>query len=189
MKKYAIITIDMLNDTFRKRESGLAVEGYAVLPALNRLLKKGREAGMPIIFAMDSFFPQDYFFAGKKKAFSLRGTDGAKVIPEIEQLPTDMYLPKRRWSAFYKTDLDQILRVLKIDAVVLSGITTGICVLATALDALSHDFEVIIAEDCCAAATKQEHQAVVDIYRKSGLFPFLRVMPSDEFWKETAASL
>lgn len=187
MKQYAIIAIDMLNDTFKKRESSLAVEGLAIVPALNRLLKKGRELQIPVFFAMDSFLPQDYFFSGKRKPFSIRGTDGAKVIDEIEQDPSDVYVPKRRWSAFYKTDLDQVLRVLTIDTVVLAGITTGVCVLATALDALSHDFEAIITEDCCASVTGEEHRAVVEIYRKSALFPHLRVIPSNEIWEELQA--
>lgn len=187
MEKYAIIAIDMLNDTFKKRESSLAVQGLAIVPALNQLLKKGREFGMPIIFAMDSFLPEDYFFAGKRKPFSIRGTDGAEVIDEIEKHPTDIFLPKRRWSAFYKTDLDQTLRVLNIDAVVLAGITSAVCVLATAFDALSHDFEAIIVEDCCASVTREEHQTVMGTYRRSGLFPHLRVMSSSAVWEELQA--
>jgi nicotinamidase/pyrazinamidase len=184
MKKYAIITIDMLKDTFKKRESSLSVEGLAILPALNRMIQKGREAGLPIIFAMDSFLPEDYFFTGKKvKPFSIRGTQGAEVLDEIDQKPGDIYVPKRRWSGFFKTDLDQILRVKGIDTLILTGVTTGVCVLATALDALSHDFEVILVEDCCASITRADHQAVIEIYRKSALFPHLQVMKSDELWQ------
>jgi nicotinamidase-related amidase len=70
---------------------------------------------------------------------------------------------------------------MAIDTVVLTGITTPVCVLATALDALSHDFRTIILQDCCAADSKEVHQAIVDIYRKNRLDPFLKVMTSEEF--------
>ena len=181
MKNKAVLVIDMIKDTFKNRESPLAVEGLAFLPVLNRLLKKGREAGMQVIFAMDSFLKNDYFFSGKLRPYAIRGTEGAEVINEIEKHPKDMYLPKRRFSAFYKTDLDQTLRVLDIDTVVLTGISTSVCVLATALDALSHDFKAIIIEDCCAGNSKEEHQAIVDTYRKTMLYPFLRIMPAERF--------
>ena len=62
MGKSAILVIDMIKDTFKKRKSSLAVEGLAFLPVLNRLLNKGRQAGMQVIFAMDSFLKNDYFF-------------------------------------------------------------------------------------------------------------------------------
>lgn len=186
MTKYAVITVDMLKDTFKKRESTLSAEGFAILPALNQLIQKGRENGWPIIFAMDSFFAEDYFFTGKVKPFSVRGTQGAEVLDEIDQKPGDIYVPKRRWSGFFKTDLDQILRVKGIDTVIISGVTTGVCVLATALDALSHDFHAILVEDCIASVTKADHQAVMDVYRKSTLFPYLQVMKLNELWQHVA---
>ena len=182
MKCKAILVIDMIKDTFNKGEKfPLALEGLAIIPTLNRLLIKGREAGMQVIFATDSFLTNDYFFMSEIKPYAIRGTEGAQVIDEIEKHPSDIYLPKRRFSAFFKTDLDQTLRVMGIDTVALAGITTPVCVLATALDALSHDFRTIIVEDCCAAAAKDVHQTILDIYRKSSLYPFLKIMTSEEF--------
>lgn len=181
LKNTAMVVIDMQKDTFKLGEkSPLAVQGMAFLPSLNQLLEKGRESGVQVVFAMDSFLEDDYFFSGKKP-YSIRGTEGAEVIDEIGKDPKDIYLPKRRFSAFFKTDLDQTLREMDIDTVVLAGITTSICVLATALDALSHDFNTIIIEDCCAAFDKQHHKNIMDTYRKSGLYPYLKVMTSDEF--------
>lgn len=185
MNKEAIIVIDMLKDTFRKKELPIAVEGMKILPALNDLLRKCREVGMQVIFAMDSFLENDYLFLGRGKPHSIRGTEGGEVISEIEKGPNDMYLPKRRFSAFYKTDLDQTLRVLNIDTVALTGITTTVCVLATAFDALSHDFKTIIIEDCCASVTKEVHNTVLDVYRQTPLFPYFRIMQSADFIAQT----
>jgi nicotinamidase-related amidase len=180
MNNKAILVIDMIKDAFKKRESPLAVEGWAILPLLNQFLLRCREASMQVIFTMDSFLRSDYFLRDKKP-YAIRGTEGAEVIDEIGRHPSDIYLPKRRFSAFYKTDLDQTLRVMGIDIVALTGVNTHVCVLATALDALSYDFRTIIIEDCCAAATKEVHQTILDIYRKSSLYPFLKIMSSKEF--------
>jgi len=187
MKKKAILVIDMLKDTLGKnKKSPLALQGAALLPTLNHLIKKSRDTGIQVIFAMDSFLENDYFFSRGVKPYSIRGTEGAEVINEIEKDPRDMYLPKRRFSAFFKTDLDQTLRVMGIDTVVLTGITTHVCVLATAMDALSHDFKTIIIEDCCASVSKDIHQSIISTYRNSSLAPFLKVMTSEEFLAQSS---
>lgn len=55
-------------------------------------------------------------------------------------------VPERRFSSFFKTDLDQTLRTYAVDTVMVTDIATPICVLTTALDALSHVFSAIIVE-------------------------------------------
>lgn len=93
-------------------------------------------------------------------------------------------MAKRRFSAFFKTDLDQTLRTLTVDAVVVAGIATHVCVLMTAMDALSHDFHSIIVEDCCAAHKKEVHRAALELYRDFALYPLLRILSLEEFLKE-----
>jgi nicotinamidase/pyrazinamidase len=94
-------------------------------------------------------------------------------------------LEKRRFSAFFKTDLDQTLRTLDIDTVAVCGINTHFCVLATAFDAFCNDFFTIILEDLSAAYKKEIHENCVDAYRRSAVYPILRVMKAEEFLKET----
>jgi len=106
------------------------------------------------------------------------------VSEKIEVCDTDIYLPKRRFSAFFKTDLDQTLRTLGIDTVVVGGITTNVCVLMTVMDALCHDFYVIWLEDCCAAHKREVHEKTLELYRNFALWPLLRIISSDEFLKE-----
>jgi len=100
------------------------------------------------------------------KVHSLRGTQGAEVIDDLEPKSTDMILPKRRFSAFFKTDLDQTLRTLGVDTIVVTGMTTEFCVLMTALDGLCHDFSVIILEDCTASRTKELRKGCLNLYRE-----------------------
>jgi nicotinamidase-related amidase len=90
-------------------------------------------------------------------------------------------LPKRRFSAFFKTDLDQTLRTMQIDTVAVAGINTHFCVIATAFDAVCHDFYTILLEDLSAAYKPEIHAAFMDAYRKSAIYPLLRVATGDEF--------
>jgi len=185
----AIIVVDMVKDSFSEEHHlPITKEAKPIIPRINHLLRRGRELGIPIVFACDSFLPDDFIFKGKMKPHSLRGTDGSKVTDEIKVADGDIILPKRRFSAFFKTDLDQTLRTWDIDTVVVGGITTNVCVLMTAMDALSHDFSVILLEDCCAAHKREVHTSTLENYRKFALHPLFRIMTSHEFLREVEAN-
>jgi nicotinamidase/pyrazinamidase len=178
----AIIVVDMVKDNFKDGSRlPISQEGRAIMPKLRRLLEEGRRRGFPIIFACDSYLEEDFIFRGKMKPHSLRGTKGSEVAEELDPGTTDIYLPKRRFSAFFKTDLDQTLRVYGIDTIAVTGLTVEFCVLTTAMDGLCHDFSVILLEDCTASSSKERHEVCLSLYRETVLFPLLRVMTLEEF--------
>jgi nicotinamidase-related amidase len=181
----AIIVVDMLRDTL-EGDHRYAIKPFAleIVPAVNRLTEAARSRAMPVIFAMDSFLRGDFIFRGKMKEHSIRGTRGAEVTDLLVQGRSDIYLPKRRFSAFFKTDIDQTLRLHSVDTVVIAGIATQVCVLTTALDALSNDFRAFIVEDCCASFSREVHEKTLDIYRENPLYPLLRVLKLSEFLAE-----
>lgn len=183
--KPAIVIVDMLKDTLEGAHPMPIKElGKAIVPAVNRLTAFARSRSIPVIFSMDSFLPGDFIFQGKMKNHSIRGTKGAEVTDLLTQAETDIYSPKRRFSAFYKTDLDQTLRLHQVDTVVLCGIATHWCVLSSAFDALSNDFRTIILEDCCASFSSEIHESCLNIYRKNPLLPLLQVMTLGKFLEE-----
>ncbi|OPY88489.1 MAG: Isochorismatase family protein YecD [Smithella sp. PtaU1.Bin162] len=183
--KPAVVIVDMLKDTLESTSSMPIKEpGRAIVPAVNRLTDFARRHSIPVIFSMDSFLPGDFIFQGKMKNHSIRGTKGAEVTALLTQVETDIYSPKRRFSAFYKTDLDQTLRLYGVDTVILCGIATHWCVLSSAFDALSNDFRVIIIEDCCASFSREIHENCLNIYRKNPLLPLLQVMTLENFLAE-----
>jgi nicotinamidase-related amidase len=104
-------------------------------------------------------------------------------VDDLKPEPTDIVLPKRRFSAFFKTDLDQTLRMLGIDTIIVTGITVEVCVLMTVMDGLSHDFSAILLEDCTASKNREMHQSCLNLYRDFALYPLLRVMTLEEFLK------
>lgn len=179
----AVIIVDMLEDNLGKERTGKREEEKIIKPAA-AFLKECRKASIPVIFACDSFLRDDFLFQGRMKPHAIRGTNGTRPIQDLEPQPSDIILEKRRFSAFFKTDLDQTLRTLRVDTVAIGGINTHFCVLATAFDAVCHDFSTIILEDMSAAYKREIHQSFVDAYRFSAIYPIFRVMKSNEFLNE-----
>ncbi len=179
--KPAVIVVDMVNDNVHGKEHWPITDAArAIVPGINRLLDRAHARGWPVVFACDSFLPDDFIFGGRLKPHSLRGTRGAEPIPQLHRQPEDHVLPKRRFSAFFKTDLDQTLRTAGVDTALVCGISTNFCVLTTALDAVQHDLSAVIVEDCCAAALPRFHDATLSCYRKSALTPLLRVQTLEQ---------
>jgi len=178
--KTAVAVIDMVKDNLEfSRHEKMAGRLKAIVPAINRLTAGARQRGWPVIFATDSFLPGDALFRGRMKEHSLRGTPGAEVSGLLNMEAGDTWLPKRRMSAFFKTDLDQTLRLWQVERVAVCGIMTPFCVLTTALDAVCHDFYAVMVEDASTAPTDEMHQNCLDLYRQAAISPLLTVQGID----------
>jgi nicotinamidase/pyrazinamidase len=187
--KPAIIVVDMVKDNLKAgSHHPITQAAREILPPLQRLLEESRRSRIPVIFACDSFMEGDFIFKGKMKVHSLRGTAGSEVAEELGPEPTDLVVPKRRFSAFFKTDLDQTLRTLGVDTIAVTGMTTEVCVLMTAMDGLCNDFSVIILEDCCVSRSGEMHRACLSLYRDFALYPLLKIMSLEEFLKGLSSS-
>jgi nicotinamidase-related amidase len=184
LMKTAIIVVDMLKDNIREgNDSRAVIQAQSIIPNINRLTEMARRHGFPVIFANDSFLPGDFLFQSRMKEHALRGTKGAQVVDELYQAGDDICLPKRRFSAFFKTDLDQTLRLYGVGGVAIAGINSHWCVLSTAFDALSHDFCAYIISDCCASFHADIHEKTMNLYRKSILHPLFQIIALKEFAK------
>lgn len=189
MRKTAIVVVDMIKDNVdTNAHFGIGEEGRKIIPKLQHLLSAARQAAMPVIFANDSFMPNDFIFQGRVKPHAIRGTRGTDVITELGPQQGDIVLEKRRFSAFFRTDLDLTLRELGVDTIAVTGIATEGCVLTTVFDGIANDFSVILLEDCCASARRSNHDAIVGIYRGSPMEPLLRVLCLEEFLREQQLS-
>lgn len=147
--KPALIIVDMLKDPFDKHpEALISKEALKFVPTVNRLSAVFREKGLPVIYSCDAFLVDDFIFQGKMGPHSIKGTEGANVIDQLNREPGDIVSEKRRFSAFFKTGIDKQLRIFGCDTVVVAGISTHICVLSTVIDAVSFDFKAILLKDC-----------------------------------------
>ena len=183
----AVIIVDMLEDNYGKERSGLKEE-ERIIPTVRDFLRRCRLEAIPVIFACDSFLADDFIFKGRMKPHAIRGTTGTLPLSDLEPQPEDIILEKRRFSGFFKTDLDQTLRTFGVDTVAVGGINTHFCVLATAFDALCNDFHTVILEDCSACFKREIHQFFLDTYRNSAIYPIFRVMKSNDFIQEYSGS-
>ncbi len=181
---YAFVVVDMLVGSFTNPRAPLTREAQKIIPTIQKILTGARTRGAPVIYACDSFLRGDFIFKGRLKEHAIRGTQEVRVIPELAPQPGDTILEKRRFSAFFKTDLDQTLRLWRVETVVVMGVTTHVCVLATALDAIANDFRCILVEDACCSHKAEVHEGVLRAYRNSALFPLLRVLTAKETLEE-----
>lgn len=183
--KAAICVVDMVKDNIREGNHPVALaQARAIIPQINCLTAKARKLDLPVIFASDSFLPGDFIFQGRMKEHAIRGTEGARVIDELYQGEGDIYVSKRRFSAFFKTDLDLTLRMLGVDGLAIAGINSHWCVLDTAFDAVSNDFYAYIISDCCASFRADVHETTMTLYRNNPLNPLFQVITLEEFEKD-----
>ena len=177
----ALIVIDMVKDNFDdSRKLPITPLAKRTIAPLNHLSERFREHGWPVIFSTDAFQPDDFIFQGRMHPHSLAGTRGAEVIDELNRMRDDLWLPKPRFSAFFKTDLALRLREMEVTLCAVGGISTHFCVLTTVMDAICHDFKAVLLEDCSAAPSAEVHAQTLNLYRRNPLYPLLKVATSSE---------
>ena len=154
----ALIVIDMLKDFIQEGgalETGPA--GRDIIPFIKEKIQEFRESDYPIIYVCDNHETDDKEFQ-MFPPHCVKDTEGSKIIPELEVLEGDKIIKKRRYSAFYGTDLDLFLRDNQVDEIYLVGVCTNICVLYTAADARNISYKVNIFKDGVASFDEEAHK-------------------------------
>lgn len=153
----ALIVIDMLKDFI---EEGGALEtgsaGRDVIPFIKEKIQEFRKSGYPIIYVCDNHEINDKEF-DMFPTHCVKDTDGSKIINQLEVLEEDKIIKKRRYSAFYGTDLDLFLRENNVDEIYLVGVCTNICVLYTAADARNISYKVNVFKEGVASFDEKAH--------------------------------
>lgn len=164
-KKTALVVIDMEN-AFIRKESPLCIQQAAAsVPACGRVIRKARERRIPVFFVnriyrkngSDVEFTRYESWAngGRYLAPGSTGPLSIDVPKEFQPEAGDYTIVKLRFSAFFQTELDLILRRLGIKTVFLTGTTTPNCIRTTCYDGLSLDYNIVIIEDCCSSNTEE----------------------------------
>ena len=162
--KAAVIVIDMINDFV----SGVFKSDRAakIIPNIKALLEPARKQQAPVIYATDAHLPgiDPEFEVWGKHAEA--GSWGAEIVDDLKPKKGDFRVFKRKYSAFQGTDLDQLLRELKVDTVILIGVVTDICIQHTAADAFFKGYKIIIPKDCVEAVDASTQEAAIKFLRK-----------------------
>jgi len=166
------LVLDMQNDLVHadgangKTALGEQVAGRGVVENTARAIAGARAAGVPVAFVRVGF-SENYeecpagspLFSGAPKAGLFRlGTWGTEIHPGLGMRPEDPLITKHRVSPFYATTLEPLLSARRIGRIYCSGVSTQAVVQAAVRDGHDRDFEMIVVEDGCAAASLEEHR-------------------------------
>jgi nicotinamidase-related amidase len=159
MNSPVLIVVDMLNDFLVRWEPGRKQE---LVQATNELVALLRAHSCPVMWVRQEFEPDlsDAFAEMKAKSIHavIKGTPGCEIDSELTVAASDTILVKKRYSAFFGTDLDKELARLKPDAIILAGINTHACIRTTAIDAYQRDWPVVLAIDCIDSYDRAHHE-------------------------------
>ena len=131
-------------------------DARAIIPNVQRLIEREKANGSEGFFICDNHDPDDLEFQ-TFPVHCVRGTEEANVIPELAGYSGEI-VPKRRYSAFFETDLEVKLRALKPEKLIVCGVCTDICVMHTAADARNRDYIVEVPTDCVATFDPEAHR-------------------------------
>lgn len=152
--------IDLLEDFFAKPP--LSERREDLSRAVNDLASFARHQDFPVIWVRQEFEPDlsDAFRSMRETdtRITIRGTPGCELIQDIERQPGDVEVVKKRYSAFFGTQLAPLLERVRCSHLVISGVNTHACVRATAVDAFQMDYKVILALDAIASYDDEYHR-------------------------------
>ncbi len=183
-----LLVVDMQNDFIYFKNSPVYVPPVKkIIPKIVKLLTACRKKKIPIVYAVTSHKKDrsDWALLDKKynRAYCIENTPGARLIPEINPQKKEYIVRKRRYSAFYKTGLDRLLKRLKVKRLIVCGVTTSCCVSSTVRDAYFRDYEVIVVSDVVSATHRDLHRAALKYFKENiGL-----VLKTDEVTRQLSS--
>ncbi|MBX2882331.1 MAG: cysteine hydrolase [Granulosicoccus sp.] len=165
----AVIVIDIQAETFEDRadEAIPTMAGYADrMTRARSLIDKARDAEIPVIFIQEVHRPDLVDFGreldGSEDVHCIETEPGTAIaVKEMDFRPTDYLIKKRRYSAFFGTDFEILLRGLRIDTLLLCGGLTDVCVHYTFVDGHQSDYFCRVVEDCVAGSSEEAHEAAL----------------------------
>ncbi|MDR3585138.1 MAG: cysteine hydrolase [Desulfosporosinus sp.] len=164
--KTAFIIIDMQKDFCQPGAPFEVTGAMNVVPYIKRTLAACRSHRIPVIHVF-RYYRADgidveltrYDAFMKAGGACIQGTKGAEILDELKPIEGEYLIIKQRWSAFFQTELDCLLKRLGVEQIIVTGVQTPNCIRGTVWDANSLDYEVIVLTDGTGAKTTEIHIA------------------------------
>ena len=165
LKHSALLVIDMQNG-FLNEASPLFIDGApATVPACAAVISACREKGIPVFFVTRVYYADgsnvehtrydSWLKGGRPLSPGCPKEISTEMPEEFGSDPRDYHIVKPRYSAFFSTELDLILRRLGVRHVILAGTTTPNCIRTSCYDAISLDYSVTVLSDCTSSKTPE----------------------------------
>jgi nicotinamidase-related amidase len=180
----ALLVIDIQKSAFMDVKAGIPVmPGYRErMERARSIVDAAHQAGIPVIFVQEIHRRDmvDYGreLDGSEDVHCMEGEPGTPVaFEEMGRRPGDYFVPKRRYSAFFGTEMEILLKGLKAETLILVGGMTDVCVHYTFVDAHQHDYYCRVVSDCVGGTSLAAHEASLNAmeYLQTGA-----VLPAEE---------
>jgi len=164
LNQTALLVIDLQKDIFTG--GPLKVVGASdLLPKAENVLSLARQKEMPIIHTKEVHRKEMVDFGreldGAEPVHCLETWAGTDFYPSLAPKDGEFTITKRRYSGFFGTDLEILLKGLNIKTLIIMGALTNVCVHYTAVDAHQRDYHFYVIEDCCIGADWDFHEAAL----------------------------
>jgi len=163
-----LVVVDIQGGSGASAEpSGIPLMGgrEARAPRVENLIARCRAAGVPVVFIQEVHKPSLVDIGreldGAEGPHCIEGDDGTELASWIDPQPEEFVIRKRRYSAFFGTELEIVLKAHKADTLFLVGGLTDVCIHYTAVDAHQHDYHVRVLSDCVGGSSPEAHDAAL----------------------------
>ncbi|HEY5544036.1 MAG TPA: isochorismatase family cysteine hydrolase [Candidatus Binatia bacterium] len=173
----ALIVVDMQNIWVHPRGARYLPMSEDIVPKIQELLRFCRLRQVPVIY-LHTTKRKDLADAGifadiKPQTHdadddwsNFEGSPGAELYEPVKPAESDIVVKKFRYSGFYGTQLENLLRALRRDTIAIAGVATNVCCDSTARDGAMRDFKVLFLSDCNASFSQQEQEATLNNFDK-----------------------
>ena len=179
LKGSCLLVVDMQNFFLNPRSPTFTPGGLAILPNIIKLIKWFRKKKLPVIYTAHVHKDKELdggILAWWWEGMIMENTKDAEIHPNLAPLPEEKIIYKHRYSAFYNTDLEIVLRCLKLTDLVITGVMTNLCCESTARDAYLRDYRVFFLMDATGTVDEELHLATL----KNLAFGFAYITDTDE---------
>jgi len=167
--KPVLVIVDIMKQSFAPIPPGMRnwrmpgfVEAMAKVPPL---ISVARDCGVPVVFVQEAHRPDLVDFGreldGVEGVHCLETHSGTQIADELGMRPDDYFIRKRRYSVFFGTDFEILLKGLGARTLLLTGGFTDVCVHYTFVDAHQHDYFCRVVEDCVSGSSVEAHEAAL----------------------------
>ena len=179
LKRSCLMVVDMQNYFLDPASPTFTAGGLAIMPNVARLIRAFRKRKLPVIYTAHGHKSKDLdggILGWWWEGMIIEGTKDAEIHPDLTPLPQEKVIRKHRYSAFYNTDLEIVLRCLQIRDLVITGVMTNLCCESTARDAYFRDYRVFFPMDATGTVDEELHLATL----KNLAFGFAHVTDTKE---------